>query len=474
MVDAGDSLAVSGRGRYRLGMKRLVVFACLLGALWGSPAADASTPIPWCGTDVVAADRQPDLNPGFDVHVIYAHAPGTPDRFLEWAPRIAGDVAAIDAWWRTQDAGRTPRFDLSAFPCSSVFGAIDISRVSLAADPGPVNVAFENLRDTLSESFTVIEKAYLVYYDGNTRQPGLERTCGQGAEPGRTIPGFAIIFLDSCSAETKDTLRPVVAVHELVHVLGAVENGAPHLCSGGHVCDVTNDLLAATLLGSELEALVLDGGRDDYYGHSGSWLDVQDSLFLERLDSSDRTPPSTPVRLNARGPASGGSAVLSWAVSSDDVGPVSYRIMRDGRFAATVRTTTFAFPNVSGRVTRLSIRAVDSVGRLSPSAELFFKGGLGVVDARGKLIRDTVKPPAPSVVRVAALGKRAVVLTWRGVRDPGGLRGYRVRIGTRTLTVKTPKVTLDRQKLQAPVSIAAVDAAGNIGPPLTIPISRLR
>ena len=201
-------------------MKRLLVVLCLLGALWASPAADASTPIPWCGTDVVATDRQPDLNPGFDVHVIYAHAPGSPDRFLEWAPRIAGDVAAIDAWWRTQDAGRAPRFDLSAFPCSSVFGAIDISRVSLTADVGPVAVAFENLRDTLSDSFTVVEKAYLVYYDGNTGQSGLERTCGQGAEPGRSIPGFAVVFLDSCSAESKDTLRPVVAVHELVHVLG--------------------------------------------------------------------------------------------------------------------------------------------------------------------------------------------------------------------------------------------------------------
>ena len=39
---------------------------------------------------------------------------------------------------------------------------------------------------------------------------------------------------------------------------------------------------------------MLDGGRDDYYGHSGTWTDVQDSLFLERLDSPDRAAPSLP------------------------------------------------------------------------------------------------------------------------------------------------------------------------------------
>ena len=34
-----------------------------------------------------------------------------------------------------------------------------------------------------------------------------------------------------------------------------------------------------------LEAKVLDPGRNDYYGHAGSWLDTQDSTWLVRLDS---------------------------------------------------------------------------------------------------------------------------------------------------------------------------------------------
>ncbi|MBA2383322.1 MAG: hypothetical protein H0V68_01475, partial [Actinobacteria bacterium] len=396
-------------------MKRLVVVLGLLVGLGTGPAAQAATPIPWCGTDVVSADRLPDATFGFAVHVIYAHPPGSPARFAEWAPRIAGDVAAIDAWWRTQDAGRAPRFDLFAFPCSSVFGALDISRVALPAAIGPIGQGFGTLRDMLSRGFNASEKVYLLYYDGPTGQSGNQRICGAGAAPFTSFPGLAIVLLDSCGAEATDSLRPVVAVHELVHVLGAVEVGAPHLCMSGHVCDVPNDLLASRLLGTELERLVLDGGRDDYYGHSGTWPDIQDSLFLERLDSPDRAPPSTPAGLNATGPAAGGSARFSWSASSDDVGPVAYRVTRDGRFVGTVRSTSATFPNVSGKVTRLSVRAVDAVGHLGPPAELFFRGGLGVVDAQGRLVRDTVRPPAIGSVATIRL-PRVVVLSWRGVR----------------------------------------------------------
>ena len=40
--------------------------------------------------------------------------------------------------------------------------------------------------------------------------------------------------------------------------------------------DILYPFADATPLGS----LLLDFGRDDYYGHSGAWLDVQDSLWL--------------------------------------------------------------------------------------------------------------------------------------------------------------------------------------------------
>ena len=59
---------------------------------------------------------------------------------------------------------------------------------------------------------------------------------------------------------------------------------------------------------------------------------------------------------------------------------------------------------------------------------------------------------------------KTVRLSWPPARDPGGLRGYRVKIGARILTVTKPAVTLNRATLRTAVSLAAVDRAGNIGP----------
>ena len=69
---------------------------------------------------------------------------------------------------------------------------------------------------------------------------------------------------------------------------------------------------------------------------------------------------------------------------------------------------------------------------------------------------------------------KTVVLSWPAVRDGGGLRGYRVKVGARTLTVSKPTVAIARSRLVGPVSISAVDRAGNAGPALVVSRSRLR
>jgi hypothetical protein len=217
---------------------------------------------------------------------------------------------------------------------------------------------------------------------------------------------------------------------------------------------------------------VLDGGRDDYYAHGGPWVDVQDSLFLERLDGPDRTPPETPAGLLARGTPAG-DVRLSWGASADDVGAVTYRISRDGRFVRSQPETTLSFLVDTGETVVYSVRAQDGVGHLSQPATIRFKGGFGIVDEAGTLVRDTVAPPAVSRVTIRRRDK-VVGLSWPAVRDPGGVRGYRIRIGTRTLTVTKPAVTITRSRLRAPVSIAAVDRAGNVGPVTAIPLRRLR
>ena len=431
--------------------------------------------MPWCGIGSSDADRLPDATPGFAVHVAYVRPPGGADRLAEWAPRIVGDIAAIDAWWRSQDPTRSPRFDLYPFACASPFGQLDISNVTLTQDARTDRLRVHD--DPLPARPARIHPARedlprLLRRPRASRQAPDFEVCGVGDTPSGGLPGIAIVFLQACEAEAS-TLRPIVAVHELVHTFDAVSGSAPHHCSDGHVCDVANDLLNASLSGAELETHVLDGGHDDYYGHSGTWPDVQDSLFLERLDSPDRAAPSLPSSLTATDGAAPGIVRFSWRPSTDDVGPIAYRVYQDDRFISSTTSTSAIIGIAESHTSSYTVRASDSVGHLSQPLTIRFRLGLGVVDAQGKLVRDTVRPPPVGRVSVRRAAK-TVRLSWPAVRDPGGLRGYRIKIGSRTLTVTKPAVTLNRATLRTAVSLAAVDRAGNIGPITTVPLRRLR
>ncbi len=458
-----------------MGVRWVLVGLVAVAALGSAAPARASNPLPWCGTGTSEVDRLPDATPGFAVHVAYVHPQGAPDRLADWAPRIVGDVAAIDGWWRSQDSARAPRFDLFPFPCSSPFGQLDISSVTLPQPAGDIDSAFERIRFLLADTrgFIQAEKTYLVYYDGPVERSPFEfPVCGIGGGAAGGLSGIAIVFLDACSAE-ENLFRPTVAVHELMHVFGAVSGAAPNHCDRGHVCDVANDLLRSSLTGAELEAHVLDGGRDDYYAHSERWADVQDSLFLERLDSPDRAPPTPPSALTATDGAAPGLIRISWRPSTDDVGPVTYRVYQDDRFVAATTSTSTILGVAETDTSSYSVRAADPVGHLSQPQTLRFRVGLGVVDAQGRLVRDTVRPPALGSVRVRRTAK-SVVLSWAAVLDPGGVRGYRVKLGSRTLTVQRPTLTIARAQLRTAVSLAAVDRGGNVGPAKVIPLRRLR
>ena len=454
-------------------MKRALVTVAAFVALVATAPAQASVPVPWCGTDSSAVDRRPDATLGYSVHVLYVRPPGAPDRFGELAPRMAGDAAAIEAWWRGQDGARSPRFDLFAAPgCAGSFGALDLTNVQLPQPLSGIGGAFGELRDLLGDGgFSEPEKAYLVYYDGSTGQVGDERVCGQGGGGSFGRPALAVVYLDSCGTLSGDVVRPVVAVHELMHVFGAVSSSAPHHCRRGHVCDATSDLMTALLSGADLSTLVLDGGRDDYYGHAGSWTDAQDSLFLERLDSPDRAAPATPGALRV-GDNPGALTRVSWQASQDDVGPVSYRVYEDGTLV-DVTSSSFTIVPGSNETGLYVVRAADAVGHLSPPASALFRQGVGMVDEQGVLVRDTVRPGAVGRVTVKRT-KRTSTLTWPAARDAGGIASYRVRIGPRTVVVRKPKIALARARVTGAVSITAVDRAGNAGPAVVVPRSRVR
>jgi hypothetical protein len=265
--------------------------------------------VDWCGAgQPTAIDRKPDvqLSSARQVHVTYAIPADGPDQFATVAPKLATDAAAMDTWWRGQDATRTIRFDLFAFPgCTTTFGKLDIGFVRLPrtasqyiGDPGA-----DRLLADLGQLGGLTADKHLVYYDGPPVYDS--HVCGTTFVP-NTAPtqggyaGIAFVWLRSlCGGDVgAGALNAAVAVHELIHGLGAlVGASAPHECAppnDGHVCDSTSDILypeatPSTRIATEL----LDFNRDDYYGHSAAWFDVQDSGWLTHLPQRQLTVTRT-------------------------------------------------------------------------------------------------------------------------------------------------------------------------------------
>ena len=94
-----------------------------------------------------------------------------------------------------------------------------------------------------------------------------------------------------------------------MHSLGAVpRRGAAHTCPDVARARVRLDRRPDVPVRpyAPLSSFQLDVGRDDYYGHSGTWHDLQDSLWLH-LDRCQRhaRPRCRPGRVNSNVPGHG-------------------------------------------------------------------------------------------------------------------------------------------------------------------------
>lgn len=243
-------------------------------------AASAAAAATWCGS-AAQADRVPNGVAGNPVHWIYLIPSDGSDNLGGVASTMQSDAEQIDAWWRGQDPTRTPRNDVTAFSCGSQLDVSTIRSTRSSAELTPVSSGFAGIVDTLQRAgFTSSLTKYVVYYDGPVDNANI---CGQGGSD-RSGFGVAVVYFRSCSGVS----TALVAAHEFLHTIGAVPNGAPNDCPGedsGHTCDDQHDLMYPRAGGDPLSAKVLDPGRNDYYGHSGAWLDTQDSAWLVRLDS---------------------------------------------------------------------------------------------------------------------------------------------------------------------------------------------
>lgn len=286
-------------------MRRALFVVSAALALWLAPGALASG---WCGAGETAIDR-PDAVAGAQVHVIVAAPADGVDNFAAEANTVADDIASMSAWWVGQDPTRVPRYDLANFPGGT---CLDISYVRL---PSPASayqgssVAFGLLRSQLEAmGFFNFYKDYVVYYDGPAVSPDV---CGTGQGTFDQGQGYAVVWLNGCASPPVPT--DGIEAHELLHAFGALPAGAPNACTPatdpfkvfdpGHPCDSPSDVLYPVTDGRPLQDMVLDFNHDDYYGHSGTWPDIRNVIFLRHLDT-----PQVPLTVSFSG---------SGAVASD-------------------------------------------------------------------------------------------------------------------------------------------------------------
>jgi Divergent InlB B-repeat domain len=272
-------------------LRRLALAVCVAALAGPGLAAARPAPVTWCGTDATAGNRAPDLevSSSAQVRFVYAIPSDGADNFAAAASGIATDAAWIDEWWRAQDPIRTPRFDRYPFPgCTSRFGQLDIGFVRLPHPDAYFRSPdiFQLLNSDLRNSFPDRQKTIL-YYDGDVSET---QVCGQSGTNANAGGVFAISFVylrSGCGlAPPGSGTSAEVAAHELIHNLGALPPGAPHACpdDAGHPCDSATDILYPYVgEASTLDVVALDYNRDDYYGHSGSWWDLQDSSWLMHL-----------------------------------------------------------------------------------------------------------------------------------------------------------------------------------------------
>ena len=251
----------------------VAVVTCLAASAW----AEAAGAAPWCGSESTA-DRPPVVA-GPAIRVVYAIPADGADNFAARAPQISADIDAITAWWRTQDFQREPRFDVAPFACGLQADILTVRLAESAASLRPEPGRADRIDDAVQRAAQLSPWIkHLVYYDGPTDD---DTVCGQGG--GAPVDsGIAIVYLNACT----DVSTAIVAAHEILHSLGALPDGAPHACpdTPGHPCDSTGDILYPYVPYASLAVLALDAGHDDYYAHGGDWPDVQDSLWLRRVD----------------------------------------------------------------------------------------------------------------------------------------------------------------------------------------------
>lgn len=280
----------------------------------------------WCGAET-ATDRPGQLNSAPRIKVVYAHPSDLPSRLSTYGSLIQSAVRTAAEVVETRTGGaRTLRLDLGS-TCG--IRQLDIATVALpqtqAWYQANKNVDTRAIREQLGLSPGEVN--LLVWADGIgvagdplgvgatalDERPGTSNRNNLGGRDAIVIGRGATYFIRNSAAYAWEPAS--VALHEVMHTLGAVQLGAPNSSGGGHCTDEWDIMCYADgtpsnpLDGSGLafpcaggpSAEQLDCGGEDYFNPGpapGSWLaghwNVAGSAFLCALPKcfASLQPPS--------------------------------------------------------------------------------------------------------------------------------------------------------------------------------------
>jgi hypothetical protein len=232
------------------------------------------------------ADRT-DENANAKVKFLYIVPSDGTDRALDTDGTMHRSISAALRWFATQTTGRAYRLDTTE-------GALDITFVRLPRTEAQMASYGTFLRDSLEKDLGALglvdqQKLYLAFYDGT--HPSV---CGDAPRPPVTPGRVAAIYLKGlpnaplpCAGNplaTSPTAAPgyfeFVMLHEMLHVLGIVHEGAPNAVNG-HVAHDPSDLMYAGA--QPWTPSRMDQGRTNYFnptGLGGGITNLAASAFL--------------------------------------------------------------------------------------------------------------------------------------------------------------------------------------------------
>lgn len=186
------------------------------------------------------------------------------------------------------------------------------------------------------------------------------------------------------------------------------------------------------------------------------------SSYYVTVQNGDSQPPTAPTNPSAKATAPN-SVTLNWTASTDNVGVVGYRIVRNGALLTQVGPVTSFQDNQVLPSTQYTytITALDAAGNLSPSSSPASATTPNVTDAQA--------PTTPAGLTATTISSQQINLSWNASTDNVGVAGYDVYRSTNggaaqkisSVTTTTFGDTGLKANTKYSYYVKARDAAGN-------------